>query len=1130
MKLSLQHLITIGFGFALLLILSISLFAWRSEYENEKATYWVGHTHDVLTELGSLLASANDSETSIQGFIITGEASYLDAYQGYRDTVDHEFQALLRLTVDNPHQQARLASLKPLLDIRASQLNKKVELRRRQGFEAAAKALVADKDSQKRIRLVIRGLQQAERDLLVQRLAQATASSRLVRILIVAGCLLASGFIAIALAIVRRDFARRLRAETALRDNEESLNITLHSIGDAVLAVDTGLRITRINHAAARLTGWPQAEAMGRPVDEVFRIINEETRRPAVIPVEKVLQTGEVQGLANHTLLIARDGSECPIADSAAPICDAEGRVRGVVLVFRDVSQERAADLALRNKEAETRTILNNLIDGVITIDTRGTVCSANSSVARILGYSPEEIIGRNVSMLMPEPHCSHHDVYLKHYLRTGERRIIGIGREVEGRHKDGRLIPLDLSVSEYELQGERMFAGSLRDIRERKQYIADLLQSRAEAEQANHAKSAFLAAMSHEIRTPMNGVIGMVDVLVHGHLTEHQAELVSTIRESGTNLLSIIDDILDFSKIEASRLEIERTPVCVADLLESLAVSLIPVAGQRGADIQLFISPEIPARVLTDDIRLRQVLNNLVGNAIKFSSGQPGKRGRISVRAEVAQADPLRLAFRIADNGIGMTAESLKNLFTPFTQAEVSTTRRFGGTGLGLAICKRLVDMMEGEITVESTSGVGSTFTVNLPLERAPEQPMPSLPDLNGIDCILVNEGCLAANDISIYLEYAGARVYLESDASAAAHKAADLTGPVVVIRDSEHTRTVPDGDYAALQKVGHLLITRNYPGARLEVSGAAILDGGVLRRQALLRAVAVAAGRALPEIVHDVGGDAAMRLPETPSLTVAEARAQGRLVLVADDDDINRKVILEQLGLLGYGAEVAQDGEEALRMWRNGEYALLLTDLHMPKMDGYTLAGSIRREEVPPGRLPILAITANALRGEASRALAAGMDDYLTKPVQLRVLKDVLDKWLPQQSGAALFSSQTEETQGTRAAAVMDVEVLKGLVGDDEAVVERFLSVFLASAGNMAEELQIAFTLGDLQQAAAVVHKFKSASRSVGALALGDLCTQLESAAMAGDNAAFTHYMLLFNKAFDAVKTQISEYLTRQ
>ncbi len=785
---------------------------------------------------------------------------------------------------------------------------------------------------------------------------------------------------------------------------------------------------------------------------------------------------------------------------------------------------------ALHQKEEEIHAVMDNLLECIITIDTRGIVRSTNPALESVLGYRAEEVVGRNVSMLMPEPHRSRHDGYLARHVRTGEARIVGSRSELEGRHKDGRLIPIELSITKYTVRDETLFVGALRDISERRQFIADLTQAQADAEQASRAKSAFLATMSHEIRTPMNGVIGMVDVLAHSPLSEHQTGLVNTVRQSASTLLGLIDDILDFSKIEAGRLQIDEMPVSIADLVEGLCNSLVSVATEKNVDIALFVSPDIPERVLSDDIRLRQVLYNLVGNAIKFSGLQPGRRGHVSVRVEIIRRAPLELSFRVADNGIGIAPEVLKTLFTPFTQAEISTTRRFGGTGLGLAICRRLIGLMRGEIAVTSTPGSGSVFTVTLPFALAVEQPPRVLPDVAGLNCVIVTSGlALNSDDIRAYLSHGGAHVYPVADLEAGARATASLDAPVVVIHGAEPEPPTPwpgvRAPFPAAPGVHHLLIHHGRP-PRVNTGELIALNGSALRRQVLLSAVAATAGR----VSLDLFQTHTAKRPQTGTTNapaIAEARAVGQLILVVEDDEINQKVFLQQLKLLGYAAEIAINGVEALQMWRAGNYGLMMTDLHMPEMDGYTLTETIRREEGEHERLPILLITANALRKEASRAHAAGVDAYLTKPVQLEQLRAALEKWLPGACEMPALEVAPKTRQGTLPA-VVDIEVLKGMVGDDTEVVREFLSDFLLSARRLSAELRVSHAGDDLRQMGAIAHKLKSSSRSVGALALGDLCAGLENAGKAGDRQSTARDMPRFESALVMVDAYIVDFLT--
>ena len=878
--------------------------------------------------------------------------------------------------------------------------------------------------------------------------------------------------------------------------------------------------------------------------------------------VKQLLENGipyaiEHGSWSGETALLRRDGTEIPVSQVIIAHKGANGAVEFFSTIMRDISLRVQAEQTIH----EALATLDASDDAAYIFDPDTLRFSyVNEGAVRTLGYSREEFLGMTPLDFKPGFEETRFREMLAPMVRGKQRNF---RYTTINRHKDGHDIPVEVNFQYVAPEGENpRFIAITRDVTEQQRNLRklervaaelesanaalederahlaervaertaeltvaneELARAKAAAEEASRAKSAFLATMSHEIRTPMNGVIGMVDVLAQSRLSEHQADLASTIRESAGSLLGIIDDILDFSKIEAGRLELEREPVCVADLVEGLCNSLVPVAARKGVDIALFVSPEIPERVLSDDVRLRQVLYNLLGNAIKFSAGQPGKRGRVSVRVVVAQNAPLRLALRIVDNGIGMTPDTVRGLFTPFTQAEISTTRRYGGTGLGLTICKRLVDLMQGEITVESTPAMGSTFTTTLPFEVAAEQPVRSQPDLSGLDCIVLETPNFQADDLRAYLEHAGARVHLASDAAAAAKIATRLAEPVVAIREAGDA--MEPSPLAAMPNVRQLLITRGRRRrARVERSNTVTLDGDALRRPALLRAVAVAAGRASPEIFQERSEKLLIGEGEPP--TIAEARAQGRLILVAEDDEINQKVILRQLALLGYAAEVAGNGVEALRLWREGHYALLLTDLHMPEMDGYTLAETIRHEEAGRSRIPILALTANALRGEANRARAAGLDEYMTKPVQLPTLRTMLEKWLPHAtvSSAPAAPQKKNRRQET---SIVDIAVLENLVGDDPATVNEFLTDYLTSSRLLAEEMRAALAAGDSRQVGTIAHKLKSSSRAVGALVLGDLCAELENFGKTGDPEAIAQGVAQFDAGLAKVEAEIAGFL---
>jgi signal transduction histidine kinase/CheY-like chemotaxis protein/HPt (histidine-containing phosphotransfer) domain-containing protein len=657
----------------------------------------------------------------------------------------------------------------------------------------------------------------------------------------------------------------------------------------------------------------------------------------------------------------------------------------------------------------------------------------------------------------------------------------------------------------------------------------AQLEQARSDAEAGSRAKSAFLATMSHEIRTPMNGVIGMTEVLTRSELSADQKEMVCTIRDCASALLKIIDDILDFSKIEAGKLQIDRVPTSIEDVVDGLSTSLATVADARGVALRTYVSPELPASAMFDDTRLREILYNLVGNAIKFSAGRNGIQGQVGLRATLVGGASPQVRFDVVDNGIGMTVETLAKLFQPFSQAEASTTRRFGGTGLGLAICRRLVSLMGGEMSVQSEPGRGSTFTVTLPLKAAPGDTPRKLADLSGLCCIVVASPDWRCDDVADYLRHAGAQVDVAADTYDAHQLLLRANGARVLVHDERCTRAeiAPLGSREASLVAGDVQIAASRSLAlTTRTAGAVSIGAQALRRRVLVDAIAIAAGRGSSASMGDAQRDGR----DCAGNTVAE----GVMLLVAEDDEINRRVISRQLDLLGYAADMAVDGEQALDMWRAKAYTLVLTDLHMPRRDGYELAQAIRAEEAQDARsrVPIVALTANAITGEANRAKALGIDDYLTKPLKLNLLEQALLQWTAEQriegqdqeraaaprAGAGEPGDAPAEPVASRdeAAAIVDISVLKAIVGDDHETVQALLVEYVDCSAELADQLRAHLSEGRAREAAAVAHKLKSSSRSIGALPLGELCAEIEATAATADACALVQLGARFDASY--------------
>lgn len=884
----------------------------------------------------------------------------------------------------------------------------------------------------------------------------------------------------------------------------------------------------RVNAALVKALGWSEEELTSR---KLLSFVHPDDRAATADAVRLINAGVIIERFENRYL--CHDGSWRRFEWKALPQPDglffASGRdctdrhenAEKMRLLNQELAQrveDRSAALtALHAKEQEVRAVLDNLLECVVTIDACGIVKTANPAVQKVFGYSPDELVGRNVSILMDYPHLDFHDGYIARYIETRRPRIIGSSREVSGRHRNGEEIPLELSLVEYDVHGDIFFVGTLHDIRARKRLISDLTTAREAAEQASRAKSAFLASMSHEIRTPMNGVIGLIDVLDATKLDERQADLVGTIKESSGTLLGIIDDILDFSKIEAGNMSLDVAPVSILDVVEGLCNTLLPTALRVNAVLHIFVDPGLPKSFLSDEIKLHQILYNLVGNAIKFASGRDSKRGSIDVRVTGVDSSPLKICISVADNGIGICSEKIEEIFNPFIQAEASTTRRYGGTGLGLAITKRLVDLMAGEIQVESTLGLGSTFSVILPIDvvddgRAGNENA----DLSGVNCIFPKNMPSWVRDLQVYLRSAGAATFEVDGRVALDEKAKSLAAPVVYI-DSQCLHETGNSELLELDgQFKRLLLTEGRRRrARRQDPRTITIDANALRKSAFFKAVAVAAGLASPEKKGPASQLYQARREYPPAL-YSGTDFGGPMILVAEDDPINQKVILQQLALLGHVAHMAANGREALSMWSAGKYSLLLTDLHMPEMDGYTLIREVRALPASAARPSILAITANALRGEEQKAIEAGVDAYLTKPIRLEELERALRKWMPAVRPGE--DNMAEECS-------INVEAMKRIIGDSPKDIMDFLGDFRSISASYVNDMRAAVQSRDFLSIEAVAHKLKSAARFIGAFSLGGMAEELEKISQFGNEYEIDKLFRAFEVEFTAVERDVSK-----
>ncbi len=694
--------------------------------------------------------------------------------------------------------------------------------------------------------------------------------------------------------------------------------------------------------------------------------------------------------------------------------------------------------------------------------------------------------------------------------LYSAENEIINRAESLLEDGKDAANIPRD-DFANLIKQYRKLFKRTKQLVRLNDRNEIDLRQAKSSAEAATKAKADFLAAMSHEIRTPMNGVVGMIDLLRETSLDTDQQHMMQTVRDSAFALLNIINDILDSSKIEAGKLNLEILPISMEAIIDGVAETLLSNANEKSVRLITFVDPGLPEQIMADPVRIRQILFNLAGNAVKFTENTPDNPGRVIIRADfVENWRPSQdgISLQITDMGIGMSEEALSNLFKPFTQAEGSTTRRFGGTGLGLSICKNLADIMGGEIGVESEQGVGSTFTVTLPVEPSTTDPDKEDPlTLSELNILTVFANPMEADFALRYMTHQGATGQKANTLDEARTMIGSGNPIHVVVINGGDKRDVDDLRAMAEELCIVLLDSDRTAPKGLIQPGVVSVGSSPLPRRSLLRAVGLATGRLAEDVTSENSGSTRIKR-KAPSRE--DAKTLGQLILVAEDNLTNQDVIRRQLDLLGYACEISSDGVEALKAWESGDYGALLTDCHMPHMDGYQLTQAIRQaEQIGTARIPIIAITASTLQGEGEHCLEIGMDDYLMKPLEMDKLETSLSKWVPlgpppddgladNDKGHEIpANSQPGEANRT----VIDPRALKDIFGDDDDIFKEILLEFIEPSEDIVREIMAGYQDHDGPTVGAAGHKLKSSSRAVGANQLAEVCADLEKAGKSDD-----------------------------
>jgi PAS domain S-box-containing protein len=804
------------------------------------------------------------------------------------------------------------------------------------------------------------------------------------------------------------------------------------------------------------------------------------------------------------------------------------------------MERRRAEEEAIRSG-ALSSAMLAAALDCVVSMDHCGRVVEWNAEAERTFGYSREEALGQEMAgLIIPPALRESHRAGLQRHLATGEGPVIGNRLEISAVRRDGTEFPVELAISRLAGDPPR-FTGFIRDITQRRKTEEEREEARQAAEAAARAKSEFLATMSHEIRTPMNAVIGMTGLLLDTPLSPEQQEYAQVIRDSGDALLTIINDILDFSKIEAGQMEMERQPFDLRDCVESALDLVAARAAERGLDLAYVMSADTPPAVVGDVTRVRQILVNLLSNAVKFT-----ERGEVvlSLSSLPLTTGQYELRFDVRDTGIGIPPDRMDRLFRSFSQVDASTTRRYGGTGLGLAISRRLCDMMGGRIWAESTVGIGSTFHMALPLTISPHAVHPLIdfdqPILEGRRLLIVDDNatnrqilCLQAQTWGMNaVDCATAREALDLlqrgerfDLAILDIQMPDMDGITLA---SEMNRCCAD---LPMPLVG---LSSVWPRRAdvLEAGFAEMLTKPIKQSQLYNVLANVLSARPKPSgAVPAPGGS-------SPAYDVELGRRLPLRILIAEDLAVNQKLMQGLLAKFGYRADVAGNGIEVLQALKRQPYDVILMDVQMPEMDGLEASRQITHRYGPRQRPRIVALTANAMKEDREVCLAAGMDDYLAKPVKPEVLREALIRCGEWRKGAkAADQDEANRPPMDRAASEpgvqTDVETVRRVVNaapqtgetprnsvaaSEPPVDEIIESIFLKDLRSMRDILpelletfqsdvlprlaamRVAVSNGDRESLVRAAHGVKGAAGNIGGRRLAELCHQLEEQGRAG------------------------------
>ncbi|MFN2392314.1 MAG: PAS domain S-box protein [Pyrinomonadaceae bacterium] len=909
----------------------------------------------------------------------------------------------------------------------------------------------------------------------------------------------------------------RQKAEAFMRETENKYRALRENASDGILVLEPSGVLVEINARICEMLGFIREELLGSKFNNLIPAEDLETTPDRI---DEVL---EGKPLLIERRLRKKDGSEIITELSAR-----EFPGNKVYASVRDITERK------RNEEIMARlaSMVESSNDAIIGKSLDGVITNWNRGATILYGYSAKEVIGQRYSILTP-PDRQDEIPSILEKIKNGDHVQ---HLETVRLKKDSQLVNVSVSVSPL-ISTKSKIIGCVtiaRDITQRKQMEAELRSAHDEALESVRLKSEFLANMSHEIRTPMNGVIGMTEILLETSLSPEQKDYVETIRSSGENLVSIINNILDFSKIEAGKVELEEIDLNLRNVIEETVEPIVSQAQKKGVEIAHFIYRDVPTDLIGDPQKLRQVLTNLLGNAIKFT-----ERGEVILRIskEYELNEKVRIRFAVTDTGIGINEEARKRLFQPFMQADGSVTRQFGGTGLGLAISKRLVESMKGEIGVESEVGQGSTFWFTAEFGKQSGKAFETIINqknfFEGLKVLVIDDNETNRKILQHCLASWGAHYTSISSAEKALEEMLSVSRTSrrydVAILDMQmpkmHSLTLAgkiknEPEIADTPLILLTSIRQQYLSGTDNSSVVSAILTKPIKQDELFDCLK----NVLSENKRETESTATIE--ETSEQIQAEEISKPKArVLAVEDNDVNQKVILRQLSQLGYQSDLATNGEEALKTLEKNDYDIVLMDCQMPVRDGYSTASEIRRREQQSGKhIPIIAMTAHALPGDREKCLAAGMDDFISKPIRQKNLAQLLARFTNQQM-LQVFSNDAQSSKQSNETEFKDAESVKSAINElaenDQDFASELIKAYIFDTTERLNALTPAVEKNDLEMIKNLSHSIKGSSATLGAVTMASLSEEFESIAQSGSLQNVNVLLENMNQEFSNLKT---------